>query len=276
MVPSAETCEACHWKQQPAAARVKLIQRYAEDEANTPETTLLTMNVGGERMGGIHGAHHGEGIEIRFVATDPNRQDIPLVEYRNTKTGVNRTYVKAGVDAAALADARAAHPHAVLRLPQPRRARVRDARPRGRPGAHAGPHATSLPFLKKTAVEILQAEYASSDGGGGRSRGPGRTTSASSPRPPRTRAADIDEAGQVLADIYSRNVFPELGVTWGTYPDNRGHQDTAPGCFRCHDGEHITASGEAITNNCFRCHFPSPRSTRPIPRCSSSWASIGC
>ena len=60
----------------------------------------------------------------------------------------------------------------------------------------------------------------------------------------------------MLADIYSRNVFPELGVTWGTYPDNRGHQDF-PGCFRCHDGEHVDAAGEEITKSCFRCHYPS-------------------
>ena len=72
----------------------------------------------------------------------------------------------------------------------------------------------------------------------------------------RSRASEIGEAGSVLADIYSRNVFPELGVTWGTYPDNRGHQGF-PGCFRCHGGEHVTAAGEKLTNNCFRCHFPS-------------------
>jgi hypothetical protein len=107
MVPSEETCEDCHWKEQPANARLKLIQHYAEDEANTPETTLLTMNIGGRRMGGIHGAHHGEGIEIRFVATEPNRQDIPLVEYHNSKTGESRTYVKKGADASALEGRRA-------------------------------------------------------------------------------------------------------------------------------------------------------------------------
>ena len=59
----------------------------------------------------------------------------------------------------------------------------------------------------------------------------------------------------MLADIYSRNVFPELGVDWGTYPDNRGHEDF-PGCFRCHGGDHATESGETITNNCFKCHHP--------------------
>jgi hypothetical protein len=72
----------------------------------------------------------------------------------------------------------------------------------------------------------------------------------------KTRAADVAEAGAVLADIYSRNVFPDLGVTWGTYPDNGGHGEW-PGCFRCHSGDLVDSkSGKEITNNCFRCHFP--------------------
>jgi hypothetical protein len=69
------------------------------------------------------------------------------------------------------------------------------------------------------------------------------------------RAAEVAEAGAVLADLYSRNVFPELGVTWGTYPDNRGHQGF-PGCLRCHDGDHLDEAGEEINSNCFACHHP--------------------
>jgi len=115
----------------------------------------------------------------------------------------------------------------------------------------------SLPFVKKRAVDVLKAEYSSSAAAA--SGIPAALASAyrkESPDVATARADDIKSAGEVLADIYSRNVFPELGVTWGTYPDNRGHQ-TSPGCFRCHDGEHATASGEKITNNCFRCHQPS-------------------
>ena len=66
MIPSAETCENCHWKQQPADAKMEFIVHYDDDETNSPETTLLTMNVGGTRMGGIHGAHLREGVEIHF------------------------------------------------------------------------------------------------------------------------------------------------------------------------------------------------------------------
>ncbi len=255
MVPSAQTCEGCHWKDQPADATLKLIQRYGEDEANTPETTLLTMNVGGGRMGGIHGSHHGDGIEIRFVATDPRRQDIPLVEYHDSTTGVSRTYVKAGVDAAAMEglprvtmqcfDCHNRPAHA-FQLPDQAVDRA----------LMLGRMSPTLPFLKKTAVEILEAGYQSSAAAAAEI--PSKLASyygTAHPEAARTRAAEIAEAGEVLADIYSRNVFPELGVTWGTYPDNRGHEGF-PGCFRCHGGEHETAAGEKLTNNCFRCHHP--------------------
>src|SRR5262249_37510590 len=114
-----------------------------------------------------------------------------------------------------------------------------------------------LPYIKKTSVEILQGDYASSEAAA--TEIPARLAAYFAQNYPdvsSARAADIAEAGQVLADIYSRNVFPDLGVTWGTYPDNRGHQ-TSPGCFRCHDGEHVDAEGQEITRSCFRCHFPS-------------------
>jgi nitrate/TMAO reductase-like tetraheme cytochrome c subunit len=255
MVPSEETCEQCHWKGQSANATLKMIRRYAEDEANTPQTTLLTMNVGGTRMGGIHGAHHGEGISVRFVATDPGRQDIPLVEYENAATGERRTYVRAGATAASYADApritmqcfdchnRAAH---AFQMPGPA---VDQALTLGRIPA-------DLPFVKKAAMELLEAEYPSSAAAAEAiPAGLVAFYERSHPEVLRARADDVREAGAVLADVYSRNVFPELDVTWGTYPDNRGHE-TSPGCFRCHQGEHVTESGEEITKNCFRCHHP--------------------
>jgi hypothetical protein len=44
-----------------------------------------------------------------------------------------------------------------------------------------------------------------------------------------------------------------MGVDWGTYPVNVGHE-RSPGCFRCHDGEHTSAEGEAISQDCETCH----------------------
>ena len=55
--------------------------------------------------------------------------------------------------------------------------------------------------------------------------------------------------------LYERNVFPDLGVKWDTYPSNLGHADNA-GCFRCHDENHATPQKKTITQDCSLCHNP--------------------
>jgi len=69
------------------------------------------------------------------------------------------------------------------------------------------------------------------------------------------RSQDIRQAALAVLAIYNRNVFPDLKVTWGTYPNNLGHTDF-PGCFRCHDGSHATRDGKSITQDCSGCHEP--------------------
>ena len=93
LVPARETCENCHWPQKFGGARLRVFSKYADDESNTRSETVLVMLVGGNRISGIHGAHFGPGVHIRFAATDPARQTIPWVEYRNTDTGDVRTFV---------------------------------------------------------------------------------------------------------------------------------------------------------------------------------------
>jgi len=61
-------------------------------------------------------------------------------------------------------------------------------------------------------------------------------------------------AAKALSTVYSQNVFPFMKVTWGTHPNNLGHNDY-PGCFRCHDGSHNTKDGsKSIDNDCTVCH----------------------
>lgn len=45
------------------------------------------------------------------------------------------------------------------------------------------------------------------------------------------RSQEVTSAGEEIAAIYNRNVFPDLKVTWGTYPNNLGHTDF-PGSLR--------------------------------------------
>jgi hypothetical protein len=186
------------------------------------------------------------------VATDPARQDIPLVEYRDAKKGITRTYVKSGTDAAALASAPRitmqcydCHNRVGHEFQSPDRA-VDEA-------ITGGLISATLPFVKKNAVEILKKEYASSAAAA--TEIPAALAAAYDAEISRTRSADIASAGRELARIHGRNVFPELGVTWNLYPDNSGHEQS-PGCYRCHDGDHVAPTGETISNNCFRCHHP--------------------
>jgi len=65
----------------------------------------------------------------------------------------------------------------------------------------------------------------------------------------------LEAAAPAVKRIYARNIFPEMMVSWGTYPNNIGH-DLFPGCFRCHDDNHKNDSGKTITQECSTCHEP--------------------
>jgi len=256
MVSSSETCESCHWKERLGAVHLNLVRRYMEDETNTPETTVLTMHVGGMEMGGIHGAHCAPGAEVRFVANDPLLQDIPWVEYTDPESGDVRTYVRADADPADFEETEPVtmqcidcHNRAAHAFQPPDRA-LDEAFTLGRVPS-------SLPWLKKQGMETLTAEYESREEA--LEAIPAALASYYRSEHPdvwESRSDDVEAAGEAIADIWARNVFPEHGVTWGTYPNNLGHE-AHPGCYRCHGGDHETAEGETLTAECYKCHAAS-------------------
>jgi len=65
----------------------------------------------------------------------------------------------------------------------------------------------------------------------------------------------IGQQPDAVQQIYAANVYPGMNITWGTYPNNIGHM-SFPGCFRCHDDQHKTKTGESITQDCSACHEP--------------------
>ena len=211
------------------------------------------MLVGSRRIGGIHGAHIGPGVHIRYAAPDKKRQTIPWVEYRNTTTGVTRTYLAEGAKPDAIQSLPAfdmqcvdCHNRAAHSFELPGRA-VDAAMARGDIPAE-------LPFVKKTTMELLQASYASDDEAAQKiPAGLAAFYQAKYPSIASQNAAGIQAAGKAAVAIYQHNVFPDLKVTWGTYPNNLGHTD-ATGCFRCHDESHATADKKTITQDCSTCH----------------------
>lgn len=251
LVSSTETCEQCHARQKYIGPRLRLTAKYRPDESNTRTETVLTMLVGGGAMGGIHGAHMGSGVHIRYAAQDKKRQTIPWVEYRNTDTGVARTYMAGNakpdpslpVFEMQCVDC---HTRAAHSFEDPDRAVDR--------ALASGQIAATLPFVKKTGVGLIQANYQNdADAAQKISGGLAAFYRQMYPDVAAKRAIEIQAAAAALLAIYQRNVFPDLKVTWGTYLNNLGHVDS-PGCFRCHDGGHATAAGQTIPQDCDICH----------------------
>jgi len=247
LVRSVETCERCHARERDLGSSVKIRTSFRDDEANTRAETVLTM-----REGDIHRAHVGPGVRIRYAPADPKRQTIQWVEYTDGK-GQTSAYSAAGVDAKVIAglpkyDMQCVdcHNRAAHSFQAPSRA-VDSA-------LDSGEVPSSLPFVRKTGQEIITAEYPTAAAAAREI--PAKLAAfyqAKYPEVARTRSADIEAAGKGLVTVYNRNVFPDLKVTWGTYPMNLGHTD-APGCFRCHDGAHSTTDNRSVTNDCSTCH----------------------
>jgi nitrate/TMAO reductase-like tetraheme cytochrome c subunit len=252
LVASAQTCENCHARQKPLGPRLRILAKFKDDEKNTPSDTVLMMQVGGSTSGGIHGAHLGPGVHIRYAAQDKKRQTLPWVEYSKVG-GETRSYfakdaTAESVKSLAVFEMQCAdcHNRAAHSFDLPERALDQSLA--------QGKMATDLPFLKKTGLELLKGNYQSEDDAAQKiASGLAAFYQQKYPSLGASRAADIQNAARELTAIYQRNVFPDLKVTWGTYANNLGHMD-APGCFRCHDDSHATSEKKTITQDCGACH----------------------
>jgi formate-dependent nitrite reductase cytochrome c552 subunit len=228
---------------------MKIVSSYKDDESNTSSQTVLMMLVGG-KTSGIHGAHLGPGVQIRYAAADAKRQTIPWVEYKGAD-GKTQTFVTAGAkgtDAMPKFEMQCVDCHNRPAHSFQLASRAVDE------ALASGKLPTRLPFLKKNAVEILSAAYAT-DEAAARAI-PAKLEAFYKAKYPEIcvrNTAGIASAGDTLAALYTQNVFPDLKVTWGTYVNNLGHTDSQ-GCFRCHDESHAAKGGKTITQDCSACH----------------------
>lgn len=253
--PARETCEQCHWPEKFSGDKFFVKTKYGDDENNTTAKTVLLLHIGGKSANnsliGIHGRHLGV---TTYVATDDKRQVIPWVDYRNPDGSVTEFLTTENPPPAAdlakgerrVMDCMDCHnrPTHTFDLPE-------DAVNRAMAADRISP---SLPFAHKVSVELLRRNYAS-------------RLAAQTAIPEALREyyrknyfavynrerAQIERAAEALLEIYNGNVFPQMNVTWGTYPNNLGHSDY-PGCFRCHDGNHQSKDGRVITQDCNACH----------------------
>lgn len=248
--PARDTCEGCHWPDKYGGNRLRIIPKYSDD--GELSQTVLLMHIGGGDFAttGIHGAHLAKGLTIRYKS-DPSRQTIPWVEY--SKNGETREYANKAAKPEEIAgmatrvmDCVDCHnrPSHTFELPD----RALDK------AMASGEIAGNLTGIKKQALEAVQKEYATTEEA---VKGIPAAFLAyyqkNQPELWKTRRQDLEKSAKGILAVYSRNVFPEMQVKWGVYPNNIGHTDF-PGCFRCHDSEHSTKDDKVIEQDCSACH----------------------
>jgi hypothetical protein len=253
--PARETCEACHWPAKFAGDRLQVRTTFADDERNTEKKTVLVLHIGGSddsfgRPSGIH-AHVAPGVQIRYLS-DPDRKVIHTVEsiFRDGQRRVFRTKDSPKDDPPPEAwrtmDCVDCHNRASHRFRQP--AQEVDL------AIQAGRLDRNLPFIRRESVKALQADYPSREDARLRIRerlvGFYRNLD---PAGFDARARGVEAASDAVAQIYEWNVWPTMKISWDTYTSKLGHEE-APGCWRCHDEEHVSDDGKTITQDCNNCH----------------------
>lgn len=248
--PARDTCEQCHWPTKFVGDKLRVIKHYEDDEANTELTNALLLRVGGANgteSSGIHW-HVDPDVMVRY-RSDETREEIYEVELTKADGSVTN-----------YADRRAPEEGGVWRtmdcvdchnrpshIYKPAASEIDRVISEGRVDR-------SLPFVKREALRIVDAEYASHE--------EARAVisdellkfySENYPEVATENADTITAAATALGDIYSVNVFPNMNVWWDTYPNHIGHEQS-PGCERCHAKKMRTAERVEISSDCDNCH----------------------
>jgi len=255
--PAREVCEQCHWPEKFHGDKIVVKKEYADDEAVTESVTTVRLHVGGggDKIGraiGIHW-HMSPLVKVEYIATDDKRQVISYVKVKD-QTGAEREYYVDGITQAQLdagerreMDCMDCHNRPSHKFDSSAERAIDEA-------ISNGEIARSLPFVRREAVAALKVNYPDQVTAQQEIatrlvnfyKGNGNDLYAA-------RKADVDRVVEAAQRIYSRNIFPSMKVTWGSYPNNIGHMDS-PGCFRCHDDNHKSKDGHVIKQDCETCH----------------------
>lgn len=256
--PAQETCEACHWPKKFYGAQLKVFTHYGSDEKNTPRQIRMLIKTGGGdpatgEPSGIHW-HMNISNEIDYVAADEKRQAIAYIHVKDLQGRVTDYYAQ---DATLSKDQ-------IAKAPRHRMDCI-DCHNRPThiyiPPDQAVDQAllahkldVSLPYIKQQAVAALTGKY--------------DTTAAAVqaiahdidgyyeskyPEVARSKQLEIRNAIDEIQQIFRRTTFPEMKLNWETHPNNLGHF-YFNGCFRCHDGQHVSTEGKVLSKDCNLCH----------------------
>jgi c(7)-type cytochrome triheme protein len=255
--PSQDICEQCHWPEKFWGEQLASRVHFSLDEKNSRrEVHLLIKTGGGGQHGLSHGIHWHMNIanKVFYAAADARRQVIPwvktegqngeVVEYISTEKPLTPEQLKkAEIRRMDCMDCHNRPSHRYL--------------PPGRaldPSFEAGRISTKLPYMKRVAVEAMSQTYDTAAEAEQTIERHIRDFYAKAyPNVLKDSEATLRDGIAEVKRVYRQNFFPSMRVSWQAYPENIGHKEF-PGCFRCHDGKHVSKGGKIIRNDCAACH----------------------
>ena len=259
MRPANESCERCHWPPAFHGDTVREIKQFEPDEENTEKRTYLILSTGaGERESGLgYGIHWHITNPVEYIAIDgEHNQDIRwvqttlpdgrTVEYNDVTDPLSPEEI-AAADKQTM-DCVSCHNRVGHPFDPPDKVIDR--------ALSTGRLDSNLPYIKREMASLLRSECAECDSleealeivNGLQDR-----YKAEHPEVAAGKVKEIAQASALAKELLPRLMFEEPGVTWESFPDNNKHLEFA-GCFRCHDGKHLSEDGESIRLHCNICH----------------------
>lgn len=255
--PARETCEQCHNPDKFSFDTFEKFSRFATDEENSESRYYMTFKTGGgtQEQGLGRGIHWHVENEVWYYADDPLKQSIPyikeigldgtVVEYFDVEAGLPPDFGETVSAELRRMDCIDCHNRISHEFRSPDDAM--DV------ALNLGQIDKTIPYIKEKGVEILSQEYVSAEAAYQEIESLDSWYAENYPDYYADNAAAIDEAIVAMKTIFDVTVFPNMEIGWQTHPNNVGHKEF-PGCFRCHDGKHVSQENETIRLECNICH----------------------
>ncbi len=256
--PAQETCEQCHWPKQFFSEKLHVNTYFLSDEHNTKWTLNLLMKIGGGNVeaGPTSGIHWHMNINnaVTYIPLDAQRQVIPWVRSKRPDGSVS---IYRSTEMTVSDDSLAKAPHRRMDCIDCHNRPTHIYNPPARSVDHVmalGWIDPKLPGAKSVAVKALEYPYSTKQTGLDSIRMSIEEYYRNNyPDVASSKKNEIDRTITEVQKIYSRNYFPEMMVSWRKFPDNLGHL-YYQGCFRCHDGKHVSEDGKVLSRECNTCH----------------------
>lgn len=255
MRPARDVCETCHYPQTFSSDKLVEIQQFDQDINNTQSTTYLVMKTGGgsQREGLGFGIHWHIENPVYYLPLDQEQQDIPFVRVENLDGStteyidVESEFKLSDLDESQLIkmDCMSCHNRTAHGIENPADA-INSMLARGE-------IPTTIPYIRNQAGTVLRGEYETMEAAQEGIYNILKNYQKNFPQEYIDYKPQIEAAAASLWEYYQNAVFKDQKMDWATHPDNSQHLDS-PGCFRCHDGKHLTTSNEAIRLECNICH----------------------